>query len=411
MKNTPLTTRLIMLLIFVTVVAYFGAQGWRYFTRPELTTPVYVFRAEHTLTLNGFLVRDEEVIDCSEPLVDLTRTEGERVAKGKTVAVVYQNTQALEAEREITALRAQLEQLEYAKTAARDTEAALRLDSEIEKDMIALRASLESGDYTAVETDAASLRTTVLQREFAYRGSDDLDERIESLKGQIDTLSGSVGSGSRRVTAPFSGTYSAVTDGYEGVLTPDVLADITPTEFQRIAPASVGSTVGKLIRGDRWYYAAVIAQSDASGISVGDDFSLAISGVNGSLPVTVYAVSRPEDGKCVLVFTGDRYLSAVTMLREQNAELILESYTGLRVPKNALRIDAEGNSGVYCRIGLTAYFKPVELVYQGEDYCLVRPGEIQAVRDSDLVLYTLRAGDEVIVSASDLYNGKVIEQQ
>ena len=98
------------------------------------------------------------------------------------------------------------------------------------------------------------------------------------------------------------------------------------------------------------------------------------------------------------------------MLRAQNAELILESYTGLRIPKNALRVGEEQRLGVYCRIGRQAWFKPVELLYQGEDYCLVQPGEIQAVRDSDYIFYTLRAGDEAIVSAEELYNGKVLEQ-
>jgi hypothetical protein len=98
------------------------------------------------------------------------------------------------------------------------------------------------------------------------------------------------------------------------------------------------------------------------------------------------------------------------MLRETTAELILESYTGLRVPKNALRIDGDQRTGVFCRIGRQAWFKPVELLYQGEDYCLVTPGEIEAARESDYILYTLRAGDEVIVSAHDLYNGKVLEQ-
>ena len=109
------------------------------------------------------------------------------------------------------------------------------------------------------------------------------------------------------------------------------------------------------------------------------------------------------------MLSSDQYLSFVSMLRDQKAELILESYTGLRVPKNALRIDAEGQTGVYCLIGRNSYFKPVEVVYQGEDYCLVRPGEIQAVRDSDLIFFTLRAGDEAIITASELYNGKVIE--
>ena len=409
MKNTSLTTKLITLLIFLAVAAYFGFQAWNYFTSPEVTTGVYAYRAERLLTLNGYLVRDEAVIDYSDTLVELTRAEGERVAKGKRVATVYRSAEALEAEQEAENLREQLEQLRYAQTASRDTEAALRLDTEIESDIVALRTSLANGNYAALDSDVSALKSTVLRREYAYRGNADLNERIEELEARIAAAASAAGGGARAVTAPFAGTYSAVVDGYESVLTPDMLADMKPSELERLVPEAVVSTVGKLVRGDKWYYAAVIDEADAASLSAGQGFELAISGVDFPLPVTVDSVSRAEDGRRLLVLRGSEYLSYVTALRAQSAELILESYTGLRIPKNALRIGEDGRTGVYCLIGRQSYFKPVELIYQGEDYCLVRPGEMQVVRDSDAILYTLRAGDEVIVTAEELYNGKVVE--
>ncbi len=408
MKKTPFTAKLITFLFSLAVLAYFGVQAWRYFTRPEMTTPVYTYRAEHTLSLGGMVVRDEEVVECGDTLVELTRAEGERVAKGKPLATVYQSEQALSAARELAALRAQREQLEYARSAARDAETALRLDGEIESDIVSLRAALTSDNYSALEASASALKTTVLRREFAYRGSSDLGGRIEALDAQITAVSGTVGGASRIIRAPFAGTYSAVSDGYETVLTPGRLKVLTPAEFDSLTPNGATSTVGKLVRGDCWYYAAVIDENDAKRIEIGKTYELALSGLDSALPVKVDSIGRAQGGRCLLVLTSERYLSAVTTLRAQNAELILQSYEGLRIPKNALRIGEDGRTGVYCRIGLQSYFKPVELVYQGEDYCLVRPGEINAVRESDLVLYTLRAGDEVIVTAGELFNGKVI---
>ena len=409
MKNSSLTTKLITAFLFLAVLAYFGFQAWSYFTAPETTAAVYNYRAERILTLSGYVVRDEAVIDCSDALVDLTRAEGERVAKGKPLATVYQSADALEAARETAALREQLEQLQYAQAAARDTEAALRLDTEIEGDIVALRASLASGNYAALDGDVSALKTTVLRREYAYRGNADLSGRIETLEAQIAASAGSAAGASRTITAPFAGTYSAVADGYEAVLTPAALETMTPGELARVAPETVRSTVGKLIRGDRWYYAAVVSEAEAASLAAGQRYQLAVSGVDEALPVSVVSVSKPENGRCLLVFSSSEYLSYVSMLRAQSAELILESYTGLRVPKNALRVDEDGQTGVYCLIGRQSWFKPVEVIYQGEDYCLVRPGEIHAVRDSDLILYTLRVGDEALITASELYNGKVVQ--
>lgn len=408
MKSSSLTTKLITAAFSLAVLVYFFFQMWNYFTAPETTVAVYAYSAERTLALSGFVVRDESVVDCSDPLVELTRTEGERVSKGASLAVVYGSAQSLADAQELAALRTQLEQLQYARQAARDAETALRLDSEVESDIITLRASLAAGNYAALDSDAAALKNTVLRREYAYRGGGDLSGRIEALEEQIKTLSGSLGSVSRRIAAPYSGTYSAVADGWENVLSPHMLSTLTPAQFKALVPEPVSSTVGKLVRGDRWYYAAVIDDADAGSINVSRSYSLLISGADAPLPVTVSSLSESQNGRRLLVLTSESYLASVTMLRAQNAELVLENYTGLRIPKNALRIGEDGATGVYCRIGRQCWFKPVELLYQGEDYCLVRPGEIHAARDNDLVFYTLRAGDEAIITANELYNGKVI---
>ncbi len=119
------------------------------------------------------------------------------------------------------------------------------------------------------------------------------------------------------------------------------------------------------------------------------------------------------------------------MLRTQTVELIFESYIGIRVPKQALRMitmtlpDGETQKqmvGVYTVVGARAEFNLVDIIREGSDYYLLAPSEeartctivrkdgnyslVTALDQSDL--HILRAGDEVIVSASGLYDGKVV---
>ena len=310
----------------------------------------------------------------------------------------------------IETLRAQKEQLEYAKSASSDAATALRLDTDIREQIVSVRAAYESGAYSSLDTLIPQLKTTVLKREYAYNGSDNLTARLDELSAQISALSSAASGGTTRITAPVSGTYSAVADGYESVLTAEALETMTPSQLTAIAPQSVSTTVGKLIEGSAWYFAANISEEDAAGLKVGSSLTLRMaSGVEFDLPVKLTRISNAENGKCLIVLKSTRYLSYVTLLREQNAELILNQYEGLRVPKNALRVNEDGVSGVYCLIGRVAYFKPVAIVYQGSDYCLVEPGKIEAATESQQSLYTLRPNDEVIVSAGELYNGKVVD--
>ena len=58
-------------------------------------------------------------------------------------------------------------------------------------------------------------------------------------------------------------------------------------------------------------------------------------------------------------------------------------------------------TGVYCLVGVNALFKPVDVLYNGDGFCLVK-----GTSDKEKTL--LRAGDQVIVTAEELYDGKVV---
>jgi hypothetical protein len=159
-----------------------------------------------------------------------------------------------------------------------------------------------------------------------------------------------------------------------------------------------------LIYGDTWYYAFSLAEKETEQLLQSDGVRLRFSkGLQQDVTVGIVSVSESWNGKRAVVVSCDKYLSQVTQLRHQSAVLVLDRYSGVRIPANALRLTPEGQSGVYCLVGFTAEFKPVDVVFRGDGYTLVQPAE--GVTGSDI----LRPGDEVIVTASELYDGKVIK--
>ena len=112
--------------------------------------------------------------------------------------------------------------------------------------------------------------------------------------------------------------------------------------------------------------------------------------------------------------------------------MIFQSYDGVRVPRSAVRVaeqpvtgedgepalNSEGQprtrsvTGVYCLWGNIARLKPVEVLWQEEEYILVAPDtEALAAYQSELARESrrLRAGDQVITAAADIYDGMVIQ--
>ena len=192
-------------------------------------------------------------------------------------------------------------------------------------------------------------------------------------------------------------------DGYETVLTPDWVATATVASLDALRPVDERGNVGKLIDGDTWYYVSAITDEEAAQLQKRSAVTLRFAkGMEQDVTMTVSRLGPDEDGRRLLVLQCDRLIAQTTLLRHQSADLVLHRYEGLRIPANALRLSDDGTPGVYCVVGAVARFKAVEVVYQGDGYALVRPVEDAAGTA------VLRLGDQVIATAGELFDGKVI---
>ena len=136
--------------------------------------------------------------------------------------------------------------------------------------------------------------------------------------------------------------------------------------------------------------------------------------VERELEVTIESIGPEENGKVVVTFRGSGFLQELTLLRQQTAQVVCKIYSGIRVPKEALRAahtlqnedgtyTTNDKLGLYCIVGMEARFKPVKVLYSGDGFALVT-----STASQDQQARWLRHGDEVIISSRDLYDGKVV---
>ena len=418
MKNSSFGTKCLLLAVTLGVLAYFGIQGLQYLGDPLTTTLAYNYQVEEGMDLSGYVVRREQVLaDETSGLLRLQRSEGEKVGAGGTVALVYADQASLDRQREIDELSGRIEQLQFAQEASLGSEVSLKLDAQIMRSLLDYRAELAAGRLDNAEEHETELKSLVLKRDYTYSDTEDLSGQIAELQSQLKELKAQAASSVRAVKAPVSGVYSAVVDGYETVLTPGLLADMTPSQLNAVqADETLTSQTGKLILGDSWYYAVTMSADQAKALrDSGGTMTLRFAkGVEQDQTVTLYAVGPEEQGRVVVTFRGAYNMAQVTLLRRQSAQLIWRTVAGIRVPNEALRaantkVDQAGNRttvegvGVYCVVGMEARFKPVEVLYSGDGFVLVR-----STAASDQESLRLRPGDEIIISAKDLYDRKVV---
>ena len=422
MKNNSLGTKLLMTAVTLALVLYFGVQAVNYFSDPLTTTLAYTYQVEESVSLSGWVVRQERLLeDASGGLLRLQREEGERVAVGGTVARVYADQDSLDRQEEMEALELRIQQLQYVQEAEDGVEVAQKLDQQIRRSVADYRAALTAGRLNDAEKRGAELRAQVLKREYTVSDTEDVDARLKELQAELKSLKSQAEGSVKRITAPVSGLYSAAVDGYETVLQPENLKTLLPSDLTALEPDGEAQfAVGKLVLGKEWYYVAAIPAASAEQLEKlqtrGGALTLRFAkGVERDLPVELVSVSEAENGRCAVVFRGDTYLAQLTLLRQQSAQVLYDAVDGIRVPKEALRIvttareQEDGTveettaTGVYAVVGLEARFKPVEILYTGENYVLVA-----STAASDRETLRLRPGDEVIITANELADGKVV---
>ena len=401
-SSTPIF-KILSVVVLAAAVVYFAVQAYRYFSDPINTTLVYASVEEQTIEISGYLVREEETFHSDAATLGHSLSEGERVGKNQTMATAYPDSGALTRVEQLEALQLRLEQLSFSLISYLDPDAALKLDSTINSGILTLRQSIVGGEYSGADEEVSALKSAVLKRDFTSSSQEEIEAEIKATEQSISDLESSLNG--TAITAPEAGIYSAACDGYESVLTLDFLKDdLTYSKLNSVKPVSSDSAnVGKLIYGDTWYYAVVLPAEQAAALKDMGRVDVRLAkGFDQSIRMSVVSVSREENGQAAVVLSSTRYLAQTTLLRHQAADAVLHTYQGLRVPADALRVSADGTTGVYCVDGENASFRPIELVYQGEGYALVKPAE--GVRDTQ----TLRSGDQVIATSGELYDGKVI---
>ena len=406
--------------IAVALVIYFGFYVAKVFSEPYTTALAYTYTSNDSAEAVGILVRQETVLPAQTGIVDVTRSEGEKVGVGQSVAQVYRDSQAQNNQADLEALADQIQLLEYSSDGG-GVDSAAKLDENILQAVTALHAASGVGDYNQLEDQARTLKSTVLKRGYVYGnglGAEELSQKLNDLKSQYAALKQQTSSSTSSVRAPQSGVFSTLVDGYETAVTPQTVFQLTPSSLSALLAGQgkeAGGGMGKLITSTRWYFAAALPVSVAERLKEGSTATLRFSGdFDQDIDMRVDQVGQAEGDKSVVVFSTDRYLSQTTLLRQQTAELIFDSWSGLRIPKQALRMEKStytdketgqevqnNRLGVYARLGGWAEFKTVEVVTEGDDYYVVR----STTDESD----ALRAGDEVIVRATELYDGQLLE--
>lgn len=409
--------RVLFTLLFTAVAVYFGVEVYQALVQPMQTVTALSTTVNDEISAVGYFLRAETQISQDyDGLLQYVAAEGQKVAKTQLYANVFENPSAAEMTAEIERLTRRIETLETAlsystqntpassgggKTESASTE---NLSESIRSWMIRINTVADTRSYAQMADAVSALERDVINRDFAFGSYEEVQSTIAQLKSTRSRLQSSIGERERGLYTPRAGYFSTVVDGYEPMLTLSTLKKMTVDTYAGLADYQaeiLPDVVGKVVTDFSWYFITTLNPEDCSRLSVGQTVYLQFD-ATGELQVkaSVYDIRRQGEADGLVIFTSDRDMESLISLRKQSARIIVRTYEGIKVPKNALRVDEEYNIGVYVITGMYAEFKRITPVYETEDYYIVRS---DSSKTSSLLVF-----DEIIVSGRDLENKKVI---
>lgn len=406
--------RLIFLLVAVVIVLYLGYKIISAFSVGIETVPAVQVTVNDSITAQGWFFRDEIPVSGStgESVKHIVYS-GERVQQSAPLAIVYSDADALALSQQLDPLENRIDLLNTALQSATDGSDASKLDQMIVLSLQQMAEQTKNGSGTALNTSAESLRTLALRREADSVDTAAITAERDALVMERDSLNAQLSGRTTQLTAPVTGYFSEVVDGYEEILTLDALEDLTVDRFRELTettPVVNDQAWGKMIQGFTWYLVAEISQEDADRLSVGRSLRVNFTQASLETPVTVYSIVKDRASETALVvLSGTEFNSEMVSMRQQPVEIIIATYTGLRVPKEAVYVqetttsDGQTNNqtGVFILSGSFQKFKIINKLYETEDYYVVE----QSATNSDMLVEQ----DQIIVSGKNLQNNMVVK--
>lgn len=390
-----------------------------------------------TVSSYAYILRDGEAVYTDSVVAGSVAPavrDGSHVAIYSKIADVYANSSP-DTETRLNELDEQIALLEKNQSENRSVQSTSGLDADIYNELFTIRSHCEDGDYA----DALALRTKLLvgikKRAVLTGEITDYDSQIAMLENEKYSLLSGLGACLESVYSASAGYYFSEADGYESIFSSDKIDSMTFDDFLAMTEAEPetgsGLCIGTIVTDYKWYIACLMDKADAAVLSdqYTCDVSFRYSGE--TLEMTLYRIIPETPGeRAVVILRCGKMPVNFDYTRMQPVDIVTSTYTGYEIPSSAVRV-VGGFEGVYVKNQVTIEFRRIHILYEadGTILCSGKPDSMKYEKEADgtykldengnrieiddpndEVYPWIEQNDIVVVSGTELYTGKTIDE-
>lgn len=423
--------RVLMIAACILLFVYAAKQLINLLNSNIETETALAVTSEESLELEGYIMRDEKVLlSNTEGTMLAAVKDGERISNGKEAVRIYYTENDYSIENDIRNIDERIDIIKKSSIDATYISTDMdKMDEEISEMLAGTLIYTAGNDLMGALSRKDDLLIEMNKRWLLANPGKSFDGKLTDLENERKMYKGRLTGTSQGIPADESGYYYSSVDGYENLFSSKNVDTLTVDKFNKLKSSSPetygGKVAGKIVTDYKWYIVCPVKSSQSGYFDEGGTYSVEFTYNYGTvLDMTLYSkISDNESDTDLLVFRSNELPQDFDFVRCQKVKVIYKKYSGLKVPKDAVRV-VDDMKGVYVVSGTEVEFKRAEEIYSFDDYYIIDPDpessrykkkyvrkttENKDGTKNETYYRSLSLYDSVIVKGKDIYDGMKIE--
>ncbi|MBQ5317671.1 MAG: hypothetical protein J6K17_01070 [Oscillospiraceae bacterium] len=371
-----ITVRILVFFLSLFILVTVSSQIILQTKEDYVTETAVIYSSAEKVTFQGVYIRNETVINSNiNGVLSYSCADGGKIANGSVIAYVYESESDIFINQRIKKLKEDVELLKSAQNpGTTEVTTPAIISPLIDQQYQTVAFLIAENDLTSLAEERKKLQTLMGIYQIVINEETDFNDAIDDINAEIKELERHKKEPKNTITADSTGYFISYIDGYENVLSPDKINNLSVDDIKKIISNSnldtSDNTVGKMVDGYEWKMVGIV-NTEQMPIYTGNNVTVKFA----STPDTVTAViediiesDNPEES--IIVLGCDELTYNLVQRRVERVELILNDYEGIKVPRKAIRFNKNNDKGVYILLGQRIAFKKIEPIYECDEYIL-----------------------------------------
>lgn len=322
-------------------------------------------------TLAGYIIRDEQVVKGEKYKngMEQIRSEGDKAAKGESIFRYYSKNED-NLKKQIEVLDEKIQEVMSTQTNLFKSDVKL-LENQIDEKVELLN---ETTDVAKLTEYKKAINELVTKKANIIGDKSSSGSYLKQLVEQRTASENELNSGAEYIKAPESGIVSYKVDGLEETLTPQNFSTLSKQYLENLnlktgKIIATSDECGKIINNFECYIVTITSSEEAKNTKIGKKVKVRLSN-NTEIEAEIAYLSQENEDENLIVLKIDRQIEELTNYRKISFDLIWWSYSGLKIPNQAI-VEQDGlNYIIRNRAGYLSKIL-VKVEKQNEKYSIV----------------------------------------